>query len=93
MKMMMKMCSRHTVPDQMWREAQGKDGAWYLSTLSSAHPVILYLHGNAGTRGGDHRVQLYKVTFLLAWRQTYLLQVIHSCPSSFRSSARWVTMW
>jgi len=45
----------------MWREAQGKDGDWYDSTFSSAHPVILYLHGNAGTRGGDHRVQLYKV--------------------------------
>lgn len=24
-------------------------------------PVFLYLHGNAGTRGGSHRVQLYKV--------------------------------
>ncbi|XP_038586166.1 lysophosphatidylserine lipase ABHD12-like [Micropterus salmoides] len=51
----------HTVPAQMWREAQGKQGDWYDATLSSAHKVILYLHGNAGTRGGDHRVQLYKV--------------------------------
>lgn len=52
---------RHTVPAQMWREAQGKDGDWYESMFSSSHPIILYLHGNAGTRGGDHRVQLYKV--------------------------------
>uniref|UniRef100_A0A3Q1ED09 Abhydrolase domain containing 12, lysophospholipase n=1 Tax=Acanthochromis polyacanthus TaxID=80966 RepID=A0A3Q1ED09_9TELE len=52
----------HTVPAQMWKEAQGKAGDWYESTFGSAHPVILYLHGNAGTRGGDHRVQLYKVT-------------------------------
>ncbi|AWP14734.1 putative monoacylglycerol lipase ABHD12 [Scophthalmus maximus] len=51
----------HTVPAHMWREAQEKDGDWYDSMLSSTHPVILYLHGNAGTRGGDHRVQLYKV--------------------------------
>ncbi|XP_029284303.1 lysophosphatidylserine lipase ABHD12 isoform X2 [Cottoperca gobio] len=51
----------HTVPAHMWRDAQGKPGDWYDSTLSSAHSVILYLHGNAGTRGGDHRVQLYKV--------------------------------
>ncbi|KAM9364397.1 lysophosphatidylserine lipase ABHD12 isoform 2-T2 [Pholidichthys leucotaenia] len=57
----------HTVPTQMWREAQGKDGDWYESTLSSAHPVILYLHGNAGTRGGDHRVQLYKVLSSLGY--------------------------
>uniref|UniRef100_A0A672HXU1 Abhydrolase domain containing 12 n=1 Tax=Salarias fasciatus TaxID=181472 RepID=A0A672HXU1_SALFA len=51
----------HTVPAVMWRDAQGKHAEWYDSTFSSAHPVILYLHGNAGTRGGDHRVQLYKV--------------------------------
>ncbi|XP_035982111.1 lysophosphatidylserine lipase ABHD12 [Fundulus heteroclitus] len=55
----------HTVPARMWREAQGKDGRWYESTLNSAHPIVLYLHGNAGTRGGDHRVQLYKVLSLL----------------------------
>ncbi|XP_077469951.1 lysophosphatidylserine lipase ABHD12 isoform X2 [Stigmatopora argus] len=51
----------HTVPAEMWREAEGKDPKWFESTLSSAHPAILYLHGNTGTRGGDHRVQLYKV--------------------------------
>lgn len=51
----------HTVPAQMWKEAQDKSVRWFESTLSSAQSVILYLHGNAGTRGGDHRVQLYKV--------------------------------
>ncbi|XP_035770741.1 lysophosphatidylserine lipase ABHD12, partial [Neolamprologus brichardi] len=58
---------RHTVPAQMWREAQGKKGDWYESKFSSSHPVILYLHGNAGTRGGDHRVQLYKVLSSLGY--------------------------
>lgn len=57
----------HTVPALMWREAQGKGGDWYRSTLNSAHPIILYLHGNAGTRGGDHRVQLYKVLSSLGY--------------------------
>ncbi|XP_056294583.1 lysophosphatidylserine lipase ABHD12 isoform X1 [Pseudoliparis swirei] len=51
----------HTTPALMWRAAEGKQGDWYDSSFSSSHPVILYLHGNAGTRGGDHRVQLYKV--------------------------------
>ncbi|XP_061546954.1 lysophosphatidylserine lipase ABHD12-like isoform X4 [Phycodurus eques] len=51
----------HTVPSDMWREAEGKPEEWFESTLSSAHPAVLYLHGNTGTRGGDHRVQLYKV--------------------------------
>ncbi|XP_047207738.1 lysophosphatidylserine lipase ABHD12 isoform X2 [Girardinichthys multiradiatus] len=59
--------TQHTVPARMWREAQGKDGDWYVSTFNSAHPVILYLHGNAGTRGGDHRVQLYKVLSSLGY--------------------------
>uniref|UniRef100_A0AAY5EIF0 Uncharacterized protein n=1 Tax=Electrophorus electricus TaxID=8005 RepID=A0AAY5EIF0_ELEEL len=54
----------HTVPAVLWKEAQGKGGDWYESTLHSTHPVMLYLHGNAGTRGGDHRVQLYKVKCL-----------------------------
>uniref|UniRef100_A0A8C5H9S3 Lysophosphatidylserine lipase ABHD12 n=1 Tax=Gouania willdenowi TaxID=441366 RepID=A0A8C5H9S3_GOUWI len=57
----------HTVPTVMWRAAQDKGGDWFESTLSSTHPVILYLHGNAGTRGGDHRVQLYKVLSLLGY--------------------------
>ncbi|XP_051935739.1 lysophosphatidylserine lipase ABHD12 [Hippocampus zosterae] len=51
----------HTVPADMWREAGGQSQEWFESALSSAHPAILYLHGNTGTRGGDHRVELYKV--------------------------------
>ncbi|XP_072266362.1 lysophosphatidylserine lipase ABHD12 [Pyxicephalus adspersus] len=50
----------HTVPAVLWKDAQGKDLAWYEEAMSTNYPVILYLHGNAGTRGGDHRVQLYK---------------------------------
>ncbi|KAK7142498.1 hypothetical protein R3I94_011993 [Phoxinus phoxinus] len=58
----------HTVPTVMWREAQAKDPEWYdKSFQQSNHPVILYLHGNAGTRGGDHRVQLYKVLSSLGY--------------------------
>ncbi|KAK1793062.1 hypothetical protein P4O66_011473 [Electrophorus voltai] len=59
--------ARHTVPAVLWKEAQGKGGDWYESTLHSTHPVMLYLHGNAGTRGGDHRVQLYKVLSSLGY--------------------------
>ncbi|KAG2467386.1 ABD12 lipase, partial [Polypterus senegalus] len=57
----------HTVPEAFWREAQGKDQQWFEDALASTHPVILYLHGNAGTRGGDHRVQLYKVLSSLGY--------------------------
>ncbi|KAJ8360297.1 hypothetical protein SKAU_G00168220 [Synaphobranchus kaupii] len=51
----------HTVPDCQWREAQGKDLVWYQESLKDGAPVIIYLHGNAGTRGVSHRVELMKV--------------------------------
>ncbi|KAF4084379.1 hypothetical protein AMELA_G00127860 [Ameiurus melas] len=57
----------HTAPALLWKEAQGKDRSWYESKLQSSYPVMLYLHGNAGTRGGDHRVQLYKVLSSLGY--------------------------
>ncbi|EPY80884.1 hypothetical protein CB1_000786004 [Camelus ferus] len=58
---------RHTVPALWWKNAQGKDQLWYEEALASSHPIILYLHGNAGTRGGDHRVELYKVLSSLGY--------------------------
>ncbi|KAL4237565.1 Protein abhd12b [Mactra antiquata] len=33
----------------------------YLDLLDGSKPVILYLHGNSGTRAGWHRVGLYKL--------------------------------
>ncbi|KYO18366.1 monoacylglycerol lipase ABHD12 [Alligator mississippiensis] len=57
----------HTVPAGLWKDAQGKDQPWYEDVLGSNHPIILYLHGNAGTRGGDHRVELYKVLSFLGY--------------------------
>ncbi|NWI62397.1 ABD12 lipase, partial [Todus mexicanus] len=40
----------HTVPGSRAAEARGKDQRWYEEALSDAHPVIIYLHGNGGTR-------------------------------------------
>ncbi|NXN24735.1 ABD12 lipase, partial [Nycticryphes semicollaris] len=40
----------HTVPGSRGAEAQGKDQRWYEEALGDAHPVIIYLHGNGGTR-------------------------------------------
>ncbi|KAF4798895.1 hypothetical protein TURU_059724 [Turdus rufiventris] len=57
----------HTVPAALWKNARGKDQPWFEEALGSSHPVILYLHGNAGTRGGDHRVELYKVLSSLGY--------------------------
>ncbi|NXS57303.1 ABD12 lipase, partial [Brachypteracias leptosomus] len=40
----------HTVPGSRGAEAEGKDQSWYEEALADAHPVIIYLHGNGGTR-------------------------------------------
>uniref|UniRef100_A0A665TXY7 Monoacylglycerol lipase ABHD12-like n=1 Tax=Echeneis naucrates TaxID=173247 RepID=A0A665TXY7_ECHNA len=40
----------HTVPESQWKEAQGKDLAWYQNALNDRSPVFIYLHGNMGTR-------------------------------------------
>ncbi|XP_031968257.1 protein ABHD12B isoform X2 [Corvus moneduloides] len=50
----------HTVPGSRGAEAQGKDQRWYEEALADAHPVIIYLHGNGGTRAASHRVQFLK---------------------------------
>ena len=44
----------HSVPDDAreWK-------AWYESSLKKEQPIILYLHGNKGSRAESHRVELY----------------------------------
>ncbi|XP_009288174.1 PREDICTED: protein ABHD12B [Aptenodytes forsteri] len=50
----------HTVPGSRGAEARGKDQRWYEEALADTHPVIIYLHGNGGTRAASHRVQFLK---------------------------------
>uniref|UniRef100_A0A3Q3WUZ4 AB hydrolase-1 domain-containing protein n=1 Tax=Mola mola TaxID=94237 RepID=A0A3Q3WUZ4_MOLML len=40
----------HTLPASQWEDAAGKGPEWYQETLGDGHPVIIYLHGNVGTR-------------------------------------------
>lgn len=44
---------RHTVPENQWKQAQGKDLDWYQSSLGGGSPIVIYLHGNGGTRYQD----------------------------------------
>lgn len=41
---------RHTLPASQWEAAAGRSPEWYRDTLGDDHPVIIYLHGNVGTR-------------------------------------------
>ncbi|XP_059929270.1 lysophosphatidylserine lipase ABHD12-like isoform X2 [Gadus macrocephalus] len=51
----------HTVPDDKWKEAQGKDSAWYHRSLKDGSPVIIYLHGRTQTRAAKHRIGVINV--------------------------------
>lgn len=51
----------HTLAASQWEEAQGGSPEWYRETLGDDNPVIIYLHGNEGTRAREHRVGLVKI--------------------------------
>ncbi|XP_029316305.1 monoacylglycerol lipase ABHD12-like isoform X2 [Cottoperca gobio] len=51
----------HTLPASQWEEAAGRGPEWYRETLGDGRPVIIYLHGNLGTRAINHRVELVKI--------------------------------
>ncbi|XP_035023852.1 lysophosphatidylserine lipase ABHD12 [Hippoglossus stenolepis] len=51
----------HTLPASQWDDAAGKSPEWHQETLGDGRPVIIYLHGNAGTRAMKHRVALVKI--------------------------------
>ncbi|XP_035530066.1 lysophosphatidylserine lipase ABHD12-like [Morone saxatilis] len=51
----------HTLPASQWEKAAGRSPEWYRETLGDGRPVIIYLHGNAGTRAMKHRMELVKI--------------------------------
>lgn len=51
----------HTLPASQWENAAGRSPEWYRETLGDGRPVIIYLHGNLGTRAINHRVELVKI--------------------------------
>uniref|UniRef100_A0A671WED5 AB hydrolase-1 domain-containing protein n=1 Tax=Sparus aurata TaxID=8175 RepID=A0A671WED5_SPAAU len=50
----------HTLPASQWEEAAGRSPEWHRETLGDGRPVIIYLHGNTGTRW-DERAAGYHV--------------------------------
>lgn len=44
------MSHRHALPASQWEKAAGRSPEWYWETLGDGQPVIIYLHGNTGTR-------------------------------------------
>ncbi|XP_039185399.1 protein ABHD12B isoform X2 [Crotalus tigris] len=50
----------YTLADNRRKEAEGKDFSWYEEALADDNPIIIYLHGNGGTRATSHRVNFIK---------------------------------
>ncbi|KAM9354487.1 lysophosphatidylserine lipase ABHD12-like [Pholidichthys leucotaenia] len=51
----------HTLPASQWEQSARRSPEWYQETLGDGSPVIIYLHGNVGSRAMNHRVQLVKI--------------------------------
>lgn len=51
----------HTLPSSQWDAARGSTSPeWFRGALGDGRPVIIFLHGNGGTRAAVHRVGLVK---------------------------------
>ena len=55
----------HILPQDLIKESElvsaDKKKDWFEDSLSNGQPIILYLHGNTGSRAREHRIELYKV--------------------------------
>ena len=51
------------LPNSLVNQSQGINNKeeWYKNQLQDGKPVVLYMHGNSGSRAAAHRVELYKV--------------------------------
>ncbi|XP_037394551.1 lysophosphatidylserine lipase ABHD12-like [Pygocentrus nattereri] len=57
----------HTVPENKWKEAQGKGLDWYEKSLGDGSPVFIYLHGNTNNRAAPHRIAVANILSSLGY--------------------------
>ena len=51
----------HILPQDLIEQGQNKPKQWFDSSLKHGEPIVLYMHGNTGSRAREHRIELYKV--------------------------------
>ncbi|XP_063216044.1 lysophosphatidylserine lipase ABHD12 isoform X2 [Bacillus rossius redtenbacheri] len=51
----------HILPASLRNSSREKNNSFYEDALASDKPVVLYLHGNSGSRASGHRVELYQL--------------------------------
>lgn len=49
------------LPEQLANSSESKDDKYYEAVLQNGQDVIIYNHGNSGSRVSSHRIELYKV--------------------------------
>lgn len=70
------------MPDLKVPESDELRDEYYERMLANGRPIVIYMHGNSGSRLSDHRVQLYKVILSLHYhivtfdyRSIYLFEI------------------
>jgi len=49
----------HILPKHLIHQSKDKDREWYEKQLSDGSPIVMYMHGNTGSRAREHRLNLY----------------------------------
>lgn len=71
---------RHTLPASQWEAAAGKNPEWYRETLGDGSPVIIYLHGNTGTRWDEsNRIEALELMLMESSDDQRLLLCLSLC--------------
>lgn len=51
------------LPKSLVMDSQSKSKDWFLQSLSTGMPIVIYFHGNTGSRARDHRIYMYQVSW------------------------------
>lgn len=51
----------HILPKSLVIGSEGQDKEWFTEKLGNGKPIVLYMHGNTGSRAREHRLNIYHI--------------------------------
>nr|CAD7588740.1 unnamed protein product [Timema genevievae] len=51
----------HVLPSKYHNSSEIEEEGFFLTALGSGDPVVVYMHGNSGSRASTHRIELYQL--------------------------------
>jgi len=51
----------HILPKSLILGSEGQDKEWFTEKLSNGKPIVIYMHGNTGSRAREHRLNIYHI--------------------------------